>query len=427
LSHNLIYECARGVENIMKRIIRSTITILTLSALMGACDGSSSGGGFTPPPPPPPPPPPAAQDPSGIWIGQAVTPDVADLVTGFETDELGDFTVGTAPFTATFTGGVAETRGIPGFYREGINSWHILGAATIALETPASTLSFWTRTVTDGDAATIVVRDTADAMIGMMIVPPDALITEFTVDSAGGLPIGSVDITVTTGEIVIDLVTFGFPSTASTDEIACLIDPNNVFVCIVADAEGALVAGANGTVAVAVDQVSGTGWLYAAPGGSFADGSTIAALTISAGTVVENTSLDLTIDGTGVSIDVTTTFDPDGIFDRGSDLATAAASWLNFDILGDASTFDVDEAGAISGISDNACMLMGDVTVMDATVNVYDVAITVIDGGECADPAGDYVGLGAIQDDVDVDDNFVFAVFVDGVSMIVGDVDRPMP
>ena len=337
----------------------------------------------------------------------------------------GDFTVGTAPFTATFAGGVAESRADPTLYREGVNSWHILVAATITLGTPASTLSFWTRTVPTGGTATIEVRDTAGAVIDT-IVPPDMPITEFTVDTAGGVPIGSVDVTVAAGEIVIDLVTFGFPSTASTDAVACLIDPNNTFVCVIADATDALVAGANGTVAVAVDQVSGTGWLYAAPGGSFADGSTIAALTISAGTVVENTSLDLTIDGTGVSIDVTTTFDPDGIFDRGSDLATAAASWLNFDILGDASTFDVDEAGAISGVS-GGCMLMGNVTVMDATVNVYDVAITVIDAGECGVPAGDYVGLGAIQDDLVMDDNFVFAVFVDGVSMIVGDVDRPIP
>jgi hypothetical protein len=261
-----------------------------------------------------------------------------------------------------------------------------------------------------------------------MDIPPDANTPLlFSIDTAGGPPIASVDITVTTGEIVIDGLTFGgFPSTASTEDIACLIDPNNTFVCIVSDATtGDLNSGSHGTVAVAVDQVSGTGWLYAAPGGSFADGSTIAALTISAGTVVENTSLDLTFDGTGVSIEVTTTYDP--VFDRGSDLATAAASWLNLDILGDASTFDVDVAGAISGVSGDGCMLMGDVIVMDAAVNAYDLAITVTDGGNCGVPAGDYIGLGAIQDDLVMDDNFVFAVFVDGVSMIVGDVDRPMP
>ena len=391
-----------------------------MSAFIGACGGGGSG--FVPPPPPPPPPPPAAQSPAGIWIGQAVTPDIADVVTSFETVGAGDFTVGAAPFTATFEGGVAQTRGNPSLYSDGDFSWHVTAAATITFETPASSLSFWTRTVTNGDAATIQVRDTAGALIDT-IVPPDAVITEFTVNSAGGLPIGSVDVTVTTGEIVIDLVTFGFPSTASTDDIACLIAPNNAFVCVIADATGALVAGANGTVSVAVDQVSGMGWLYAAPGGSFADGSTIAALTVSAGTVAENTSLGLTIDGTGVSIDVTTIFDPS--FNRASDLATVEAAWLNFDIFGDASTFDVDNMGAISGISAAGCMLMGQVSVNNPTVNAYDVAVTVTDGGTCGVPAGDYVGLGAIQDDLVMDDNFIFAVFVDGMSMIIGDVDRP--
>ncbi|MCH7637606.1 MAG: hypothetical protein IIA12_08075, partial [Proteobacteria bacterium] len=193
----------------MKRIIRSTITILTLSALMGACGGSSGGGGFTPPPPPPPPPPPAAQDPSGIWIGQAVTPDIADLFTSFETVGAGDFTVGAAPFTATFEGGDAQTVGNAALYADGINSWHVSVPATITLGAPASTLSFWTRTVPTGGTATIEVKDTDGAVIDT-IVPPDMPITEFTVDSAGGLPIGSVDVNVTAGEIVIDVVTIGY-------------------------------------------------------------------------------------------------------------------------------------------------------------------------------------------------------------------------
>ena len=413
----------QGVGIIMKRILCSSIAMLTLSAVISACGGGGGGGGFSPPPPPPPPPPPAAQSPAGIWTGQAVTPDIADLFTGFETVGAGDFTVGTAPFTAVFAGGLADTRANPALYRDGIRSWHITGAATITLATPASTLSFWTRTVPTGGTATIVVRDTAGAMIDT-IVPPDTPITEFAVDSAGGLPIGSVDVNVTAGEIVIDVVTFVYPSTASTDAVACLIDPNNTFVCIVSDATtGNLVSGANGTVAVAVDQVSGTGWLYAAPGGSFADGSTIATLTISAGTVAENTSLDLTFDGTGVSIAVTTTFDAS--FNRPSDLTIMEAAWMNFDIFGDASSFDVDDMGAISGTSANTCMLLGQVSADNPTVNVYDVAITVTNGGTCGIPAGDYNGLGRTQEVNVADDHFHFSVFIDGISMIVGDVDRP--
>lgn len=407
----------------MKRTIRLMLGALLLSAFIGACGGG--GGGAAAPPPVGPAP--AAQNPSGMWTGTAVTPDIPDIVTSFETVGAGDFTVGAAPFTATFAGGAAKTVGTPGLYSNGDFSWHVAVAGTVTFATPGSTLSFSTRTVTAGDNATIQVLDENGVEIPLQLnVVPDAFaVINVTRDPAIGQSlIGSVVITVISGEIVIDSFTFGFPSIASTDEVACLIAPNNEFVCVVADATtGGLVAGANGTVSVAVDQVSGMGWLYAAPGESFADGSTIAALTISAGTVAENTSLDLTVDGTGVSIDFTTTFDP--VFDRGSDPATVAASWLNFDIFGDASTFDVDAMGAISGTSAATCMLMGQVSVNNPTVNAYDVAITVTDGGNCGVPAGDYIGLGAIQDDLVMDDNFIFGVFVDGVSMIIGDVDKP--
>jgi len=415
----------------MKKTISLFLGALLVSVSIGAC-GGGGGSGFTPPPPPPPPPPAGDQSPTGLWSGTAVTPDITPVSTGFENVGAGTFTVGPVPFTATFAGGVAESRAVPGLYRDGINSWHVLGAATINFATPANTLSFWTRTVSNGDMATIVVRDTGGGVIDT-IIPPDMIITEFTINSAGGPLIGSVDITVTTGEIVIDVVTFGFPSIASTDAIACLIapndlmPPNNEFVCVIVDATtDALVAGANGTVSVAVDQISGTGWLYAASGESFADGSTIAAITISAGTVDENTSLTLTIDGTGVSIDVDLpVFAPS--INRGSALANVEAAWINFEIFGDPSTFDVDAMGMISGISAAGCLLMGQVTVTDSAVNAYDVAITVTDGGggTCGIPAGDYNGLGATDEETVPDDEFGFAVFVNGVSMIIGDVGRP--
>lgn len=395
-----------------------SIVLINVTALAG-CGGSSSGGGITPPPPPP-----AVQSPAGTWVGQAVTPDVPDVTTSFEFNDADGFVVGNSPFSATFQGGIAETRGVGALYRDGVFSWHISGNdagvvdATVTFETPASRLSFWTRNVTAGDVAAIDVRDTSGAVI-QTIVPPDAPITEFTIDTMGGLPIGSVDITVTAGEIVIDFLTFGFPSTASTDDIGCVLASNDEFACLITDSTtGNLIAGANGTVSVNGNQVTGSGWVYAAPGEMFADGSTIATLDISAGTVSENTSLDLTIDGTGVSIAVTTTFD--ALFDRGSDLATVQASYTTFDIFGDASTFDVDATGAISGMSAAGCMLMGQLSIIDAADNAYDVAITVTDGGACGIAAGDYNGLGATQDEAAIDDAFVFGAFIDGMAMFVG-------
>ena len=400
----------------------TVIVVSALAALLAGCGGSSGGGGITPPPPPPPPP--AAQSPAGVWVGQAVTPDVPDVVTSFEFNDADGFVIGNSPFSATFMGGVTETRAVGALYQDGLFSWHIPGNdagvidATVTFETPASTLSFWTRNVTAGDVAAIDVRDTAGAII-QTIVPPDAPITEFIINTMGGLPIGSVDITVTTGEIVIDLLTYGFPSTASTDDIGCVIASNDEFACVITDTvTDNLIAGANGTVSVNGNQVTGSGWVYAAPGEMFADGSTIATLNISAGTVSENTSLNLTVDGTGVSIAVTTLFD--AVFDRGSDLATVAASYATFDIFGDASTFDVDATGAISGMSAAGCMLMGQLSIIDAADNAYDVAITVTDGAACGIAAGDYNGLGATEDEAVMDDAFIFGAFIDGVAMFVG-------
>ena len=396
-----------------------------LSAFVGACGGSSNSG-FVPPPPPPPPPPAADQSPAGIWTGQAVTPDIPDVTTSFEFTDTDGFIVGNAPFTADFQGGVAETRQNGALYADGVFSWHVAATdGTIDFATPGSTLSFSTRTVAAGDAATIEVLDVNGGRISLDIVPDAFAVINVTRDPAIGEPlIGSVVITVENGEIVVDLFAFGYPSTAATDDIACLIAPDDEFVCVVSDATtGELIAGANGTVSVAVDQVSGMGWLYAVPGGSFADGSSIAPLTISAGTVAEDTSLDLTIGGTGLSIAVTAIFEPS--FNRGSDLATVEASWMNFDIFGDASTFDVDATGAISGTSAAGCMLLGQVSVTDATVNAYDVALTVTAGGNCGIAAGDYNGLGGTADDTVMDDQFPFAVFVDGLSMIIGAPNKP--
>ena len=416
----------------MKKKISEILVALLLSAFMGAC-GGGGGSGFVPPPPPPPPPPAADQSPAGIWTGTAATPDIPDIVTSFEFNDADGFILGNPPFTADFQGGITETRGNLALYTSGSFSWHVdTAGGSVDFATPGTLLSFDTRTVMAVDNATIQVLDEFGVQLSMTAVTNAFQQIVVNRDPAiGESLIGSVVITVNSGEIVIDSFTFGFPSIASTDGVTCLIaqndltPPNNEFVCVVADMNtGALVAGANGTLSVAVDQVSGMGWLYAAPGASFADGSTIAAITISAGTVDENTSLTLTIDGTGVSIDVDLpNFDPS--INRGSDLANVEASWMNFNIFGDLSTFDVDAMGMISGTSAAGCLLMGQVTVTDSAVNAYDVALTVTAGGTCGIPAGDYNGLGATQEVTVPDDNFRFGVFVDGVSMIIGDVDKP--
>lgn len=401
----------------MRKLIRVLPVIIPMLILVGCSGGSSSS--RVPPPPPPPPPPPVVTSAAGIWAGQAVTPDIPDIVTSFEFDDADGFVVGNAPFTADFQGGIAESRGIGALYTDGLFSWHLTGAGSISFATAGTTLSFDTRTVTAGDNATIQVFDENGVEISSTVVPNAFTNVNVVRDpNAGDSLIESVVITVASGEIVIDSFTFGFPSTASIDDIACLIAPTDEFVCIVSDpVTDAFVAGANGTVLVTNGQVSGSGNLYAAPGETLADGSTVAALTISAGAVVADTSLDVTIDSTGLSIDVSSAFDD--IYDRPADLATVAAVYAMFDVFGDMSSFEIDAAGVISGQTATGCVLSGQVSVVDASVNAYDVNL-VADAATCGALGGDYSGLGVSADESAMDDSFVFAVFVNGQSMIVG-------
>ena len=407
----------------MKTRILSVLISLTFSGLLAGCGGGGGGGAVAPPlPPPPPPPPPAApMSAAGIWVGSAVTPDVADITSSFEFNDSDGFILGAAPFTANFQGGVTESRNIGPLYSEGVFSWHVNTAgASITYPMPGDSMSFMTRTVAAGNNATIQVLDELGAQISMTVVP-DAF-TQIAVNrNPGQTQIGSVVITVTTGEIVIDSFVFGFPSTAATDDIACLFapDPDDDFACVITDTTtGDLRAGANGTYSVNGDQVTGTGNIYAAPGETLVDGSTIASLTVSAGTVVESNTLNVTINSSGLGIAVTSLFD--ATYDRGADLATVAATYTMFDIFGDMSSFDIDATGVISGQTATGCVLSGQVSVIDAAANTYAVNL-VADVATCAALAGDYNGLGSSQDENATDDAFIFAVFVDGQLMIAGE------
>ena len=112
---------------------------------------------------------------------------------------------------------------------------------------------------------------------------------------------------------------------------------------------------------------------------------------------------------------MSTTFD--NSYDRGSDLTTIAAVYTSFDIFGDMSSFAIDNTGAIFGNSSAGCVLNGQVTIIDAAFNAYDVTLDV---ANCAGLNGMYDGLGISQDDIVMDDTFAFAVFT-AQTVIVGE------
>ena len=397
--------------------LTASLSLLFMTFLAGC--GGGGGGGAVAPPPPPPPPPAVPMSAAGIWIGQAVTPDIPAIGTSFEFPDSDGFVIGAAPFTANFQGGETQTTGVTALYTNGLFSWHVdIAGGSIDFLTPGSTLSLFTRTVTAGDNATIQVLDENGVEISLTAVTNIFQQIVVNRDPATESLIGSVVITVGSGEIVIDQFVLGYPSTASTDDIACLLAPNNEFVCVVSDlTTGNFIGAANGTYQVNVNQVTGTGSLYAAPGETLIDGSLVAPLTISAGTVVEDTSLNLTVGNLGLSIAVTSAFDT--TYDRGAALATVQAMYTTTEIFGEMSSFDIDTGGAISGQTASGCVLSGQVLVIDAAANTYDVNI-VADATTCGALSGTYDGLGTSQDEAVMDDSFIFAVFVDGQLMTVG-------
>ncbi len=362
-----------------------------------------------------PPPPPVAQNPGGIWDGQSVTVAAPDVFTSFEFTLNAPFSIGTSPFTATFDNGRAETRGNSTFYRSGDNAWHILlgTMATVTFETNPSSLNFWARTENAADVAVIRILDENLNLIQMIV--PNNVYQEITINRGPGQTlIGSVEVTSTSGgDVVIDDFTFGFA--ASTDDIACLVAETLDLTCVISDtATGNVIASAQGTVQIANDnQVSGSGTIYAAPGFKLNDGSTAAALTISGGTISESNTLDLTIDAAGRTATFSTTFD--NSYDRGSDLATVAAVYTSFDIFGDMSSFVIDANGVITGQSNAGCVLNGQVTIIDAAFNAYNVTLDV---ASCGGLEGMYDGLGSSQDSAAMDGLFVFAVFTTQTAIV---------
>ncbi len=382
-----------------------SVALVAFTTLTG-CGGGSGGGGGTVLP--------ADQSPSGVWDGQAVTQAFPDVFTSFEFDAAGPFSVGTSPFTASFSNGNAENRDERDFYITGDNAWHILisTSATVTFETLPRSLSFWVRTENATDVSDIQFLDQNSALI-MAVIPTNAYQEIIVTRALGETSIGSMVVTSTSGgDVVIDDLTFGFP--AATDGISCLVAETLEFVCRLTDVTtGNVVAGMQGTVQVNGSQVTGTGTFYAAPSTTLADGSTVANLTISAGTVSQGNSLDLTVDVAGVSISVSTTFDTS--YDRGSDLATVAGDYPTFDIFGDPASFSVDANGVIFSQS-MSCVINGQISIIDASFNAYDVALDVTG---CA-LGGMYDGLGRTQDANATDDVFTFDVFTNQ-SVLVGD------
>jgi len=130
--------------------------------------------------------------------------------TSFEFNATGPFPIGTSPISATFSAGVAETRGVGALYRSGLNAWHIFpnDPAVVTFETPASVLSFWARTENNNVTGTLRVFDSNNARILNQAVPNSYQFFEIT-RSAGQALIARFEVTAAgSADVVIDDLSF---------------------------------------------------------------------------------------------------------------------------------------------------------------------------------------------------------------------------
>jgi hypothetical protein len=164
------------------------------------------------------------------------------------------------------------------------------------------------------------------------------------------------------------------------------------------------VSGTGGNISATITAISPIGF-------TFIDGSTVTTGTLT-GTLVERGSLDgnwsLNTGETG-----TITMSYNNLYDRGSDLARMLGTWEDsFGVV-----YSVDAVGDIFAQDAFGCVYDGAVTIINASYNAYQVALTV---SNCPGVDGNYSGLGVLSDDVGTDDAFV--VQLDNSQLIITDV-----
>jgi hypothetical protein len=157
----------------MKRTIRLISGALLLSAFIGACGGSSGDGGGTPP----------------------LDPSACQTSTSFEFNATGPFCIGTSPFTATFSSGVAKSTGQGGLYSSGNFAWHVLSgtSATVTFETLPSTVTFFVRAESVGTVSDIQILDENGDLI-MSMTPTNVFQQVVVSRDPGQTLIGSIEI-----------------------------------------------------------------------------------------------------------------------------------------------------------------------------------------------------------------------------------------
>ena len=196
-----------------------------------------------------------------------------------------------------------------------------------------------------------------------------------------------------------------------TQDLVGVSTDDGRFRLISADTEGQFV----GTAQAVGSRVTGTGEAFAPPGFTWQDGSTVTTVSMT-GTLRQRDSLvgNWTA-GTGES--GTFNLDYDADYEKDSALNLLVGVWTVYDDnLNPFATFTIEADGGFSGQNAVGCTSLGQISIIDARFNAYDIASTVDGCGI----AGDYAGLGVLGDLVNPNDVFLFSVSNDLRALLLG-------
>ena len=163
-----------------------------------------------------------------------------------------------------------------------------------------------------------------------------------------------------------------------------------------------------------LNNVTGSGTGYADTGTTWLDSSTVTAVTTD-GTIIERDSFSGTwSNASGESGSFDLFYDAD--FERPSSLPLLEGTWTVYDDFGVAvATFTFDALGQFSGQNDSGCVSSGQVSIIDALYNVYQVDSTI---ANCF-IAGDYSGLASLGDLNTTNDAMVLTVSNDMLGIVL--------
>ena len=157
--------------------------------------------------------------------------------------------------------------------------------------------------------------------------------------------------------------------------------------------------------AIYVGTISVSGTSFTATTTSYAIGGTAFSTTNMSGTVTTKSTISGTFtSSTGATGSFSLAYDT--VTDKGSSLAITDGNWTETS-GGSTTTISIDSTGALTGSDTSGCVYLGTVSIIDSTVNIYNLSISA---SSCGVYNGTYAGYIVISDTISTNDTLTFVV-----------------